>query len=157
MWNGENYQGVKINLYTVYKFPLYTCCTMYILQNLTIIKKYSRFWNIYWSYNINKVKKNKNPSGGDFQKTLIHMQDINVLEIRDQLYNLLIHTKPELEGNTTEYIWYPVIKCQAPLFKCTGKILASGYTCINAVPVFTLSSSSYQQDLCLVQCHWHSN
>lgn len=32
------------------------------------------------------------------------MQDINVLEIRDQLYNLLIHTKPELEGNTTEYI-----------------------------------------------------
>lgn len=155
MWNGENYQGVKINLYTVYKFPLYTCCTMYILQNLTIIKKYSRFWNIYWSYNINKVKKN--PSGGDFQKTLIHMQDINVLEIRDQLYNLLIHTKPELKGNTSEYIWYPVIKCQAPLFKCTDKILASGYTCINTVPVFTLSSSSYQQDLCLVQCHWHSN
>lgn len=53
---------------------------MYILQNLTIIKKYSRFWNIYWSYNINKVKK-KHPSGGDFQKTLIHMQDINILEL----------------------------------------------------------------------------
>lgn len=156
MWNGENYQGVKINLYTVYKFPLYTCCTMYILQNLTIIKKYSRFWNIYWSYNINKVKKNKTQWWGLSENFNTYAR-YQCSWVRDQLYNSLIHTKPELEGNTSEYIWYPVIKCQAPLFKCTGKILASGYTCINNVPVFTLSSSSYQQDLCLVQCHWHSN
>lgn len=155
MWNGKNYQGVKINLYTVYKFPLYTCCAMYILQNLTIIKKYSRFWNIYWSYNINKVKKKTQWFGlsENFNTYARYQYSWD----RDQLYNLLIHTKHELEGNTSEYIWYPVIKCQAPLFKCTGKILASGYTCINTVPVFTLSSSSYQQDLCLVQCHWHSN
>lgn len=128
---------------------------LYVLQNLTIIKKYSRFWNIYWSYNINKVKKKPQWLGlSEIFNTYARYQ---YSWVRDQLYNLLIHTKPELKGNTSEYIWYPVIKCQAPLFKCTGKILASGYTCINTVPVFTLSPSSYQQDLYLVQCHWHSN
>lgn len=130
---------------------------LYVLQNLTIIKKYSRFWNIYWSYNINKVKKNKTTQWWGLSENFNTYARYQYSWDRDQLYNLLIHTKPELEGNTSEYTWYPVIKCQAPLFKCTGKILASGYTCINTVPVFTLSSSSYQQDLCLVQCHWHSN
>lgn len=130
---------------------------LYVLQNLTIIKKYSRFWNIYWSYNINKVKKTKTTQWWGLSENFNTYARYQYSWDRDQLYNLLIHTKPELEGNTSEYIWYPVIKCQAPLFKCTDKILASGYTCINTVPVFTLSSSSYQQDLCLVQCHWHSN